>query len=111
MRLHSYDSEERGRVTVALFAVSILLVWLMDMALAAASFNPQWWLSVPSFGCFYAVLYWLLDNHVWKGATRKWLHGLRESLRWILRNSTIATRNGISGWPGSKWGTTGRLLG
>ena len=66
MRLHSYESEERGRVTVALFAVSILLVWLMDMALSATSFDPQWWLSVPSFGGFYAVLYWLFDNHVWR---------------------------------------------
>ena len=66
MRLHSYESEERGRVTVALFAVSILLVWLMDMALSAASFDPQWWLSVPSFGGFYAALYWLFDNHVWR---------------------------------------------
>lgn len=66
MRLHSYESEERGRVTVALFAASILLVWLMDMALSTASFNPQWWLSVPSFGGFYAVLYWLFDNHVWR---------------------------------------------
>ncbi len=66
MRLHSYESEERGRVIVALFAVSILLVWLMDTALSAASFDPQWWLSVPSFGGFYAVLYWLFDNHVWR---------------------------------------------
>ena len=66
MRLHSYESEERGRVTVALFAVSILLVWLMDVALGAANFAPQWWLSVPSFGGFYAVLYWLFDNHVWR---------------------------------------------
>ncbi len=66
MRLHSYESEERGRVTIALFAASILLVWLMDAALSAASFNPQWWLSVPSFGGIYAVLYWLFDNHVWR---------------------------------------------
>ena len=66
MRLHSYDSEERGRVTVALFAFSILLVWLLDVALGAASFDPQWWLSVPSFGGIYAVLYWLFDNHVWR---------------------------------------------
>ena len=66
MRLHSYESEERERVTVALFAVSVLLVWLMDVALSAANFAPQWWLSVPSFGGFYAILYWLFDNHVWR---------------------------------------------
>ena len=66
MRLHSYESEERGRVTAALVIVSILLVWLLDVVLDVANVDPQWWLSVPSFGGFYAALYWVFDNHVWR---------------------------------------------
>ncbi len=72
MRLHSYELEGRGRVTVALVVVSILLVWLLDVALDVANFDPQWWLSVPSFGGFYAALYWLFDNHVWRW--RLWMN-------------------------------------
>ena len=66
MRLHSYDLEGRGRVTIALALLSILLVWLLDVALGVADFNPDWWLSVPSFGGFYAVLYWLFDSYLWR---------------------------------------------
>ncbi len=66
MRLHSYDLEGRGKVTVALAVLSVLLVWLLDVVLGVANFDPDWWLSVPSFGGFYAVLYWLFDSHVWR---------------------------------------------
>ena len=66
MRLHSYDLEGRAKVTVALAVLSILLVWLLDMVLGVANFDPDWWLSVPSFGGFYAVLHWLFDSHVWR---------------------------------------------
>ena len=66
VRLHSYELEGRGRVTVALLVVSILLVWILDVALGVANFDPQWWLSLPSFGAFYAAFYWLFDNHVWR---------------------------------------------
>ena len=66
MRLHSYEVEGRGKVTVALTVVSILLVWLLDAGLDIANFEPQWWLSVPSFAGFYSALYWLFDNYVWR---------------------------------------------
>ena len=66
MRLHSYDLEGRGKVTVALSVLSVLLVWLLDAVLGVANFDPDWWLSVSSFGGFYAVLYWLFDSHVWR---------------------------------------------
>lgn len=66
MRLHSYDLEGRGKVTVALAVLSVLLVWLLDVVLGVANFDPDWWLSVPSFGGFYAVLYRLFDSHVWR---------------------------------------------
>ena len=66
MRLHLYELEGRGRVTVVLAVLSVLLVWLLDAGLNAANFEPQWWLSVPSFAGFYSVLYWLFDNHIWR---------------------------------------------
>ena len=66
MRLHSYELEGRGRVTVALAILSILLVWLLDLGLKVANFEPQWWVSVPSFTGFYSVLFWLFDNHIWR---------------------------------------------
>ena len=66
MRLHSYDLEGRGKVTVTIALLSVLLVWLLDVVLGIANFDPDWWLSVPSFGGFYAVLYWLFDGYVWR---------------------------------------------
>lgn len=66
MRLHSYELEGRGKVTVALAILSVLFVWLLDVALGAADFEPKWWVSVPSFAGFYSVLYWAFDNYVWR---------------------------------------------
>ncbi len=66
MRLHSYDLEGRGKVTVFLTATSVLLAWLLDIGLDAANFEPQWWLYVPSFAGFYSTQYWLFDNYVWR---------------------------------------------
>ena len=66
MRMHSYELEGRGRVVLALAAISVVLVWALDVGLDATGYEPRWWLSVPSFGGFYAVLYWLFDNHVWR---------------------------------------------
>ena len=66
MGMHSYELEGRGRVVLALAAISVLMVWALDVGLDAAGYEPRWWLSVPSFGGFYAVLYWLFDNHLWR---------------------------------------------
>ena len=66
MQMHSYELKSRGRVAVALAVISVLFVWLLDVGLDTAGYEPQWWLSVPSFGGFYAALYWLFDNHVWR---------------------------------------------
>ena len=66
MGMHSYELEGRRRVIIALAAISVLLVWALDVGLDAAGYEPRWWLSVPSFGGFYAVLYWLFDNHLWR---------------------------------------------
>ena len=38
----------------------------------AIDFEPQWWVSVPSFAGCYSGLYWLFDRYVWKlGLLRK----------------------------------------
>ena len=66
MRLHSYELEGRGKVTVALAVMSVCLVWALDAGLDAVDYDPQWWLSVPSFGGFYAALYWIFDNRLWR---------------------------------------------
>ena len=64
--MHSYDLEGRSRVVVILAAASFLLVWMLDVSLGAIDFDPQWWLSVPSFGGFFSGIYWLFDRSVWK---------------------------------------------
>ena len=53
-------------MVIALGVVGIFLVWFVDIGLTAVKFDPQWWLSVPSFAGFYSALYWLFDRHVWK---------------------------------------------
>ena len=42
------------------------MVWLIHILLDIVDFDPQWWLSVPSFAGFYSGLYWLYDRSVWK---------------------------------------------
>lgn len=70
--MHAYEVEGQGKVAVALAAASILIVWLIHVALDLIDFAPQWWLSVPSFAGSYSGLYWLFDRHVWKlGLLRK----------------------------------------
>ncbi len=64
--MHSYEIEGRGTVVAAIMGVSILLVWLLDIGLGAINFEPEWWLSVPSFAGCYSILYWLFDRYVWK---------------------------------------------
>ena len=64
--MHSYETEGRGKVVVAIIAVSVLLVWLLHVGLAATNFEPRWWLSVPSFAGCYSVLYWLFDRYLWR---------------------------------------------
>lgn len=53
-------------MTVAITVISFLLVWLIDAGLGAIDFDPEWWLSVPSFAGFYSGIRWLFDRHVWR---------------------------------------------
>ena len=70
--MHSYEVEGRGRVAVSLAVASILIIWLLHVVLDAIDFQPQWWLSVPSFAGCYSGLHWLFDLYVWKlGLLRK----------------------------------------
>ena len=72
MRMHSYEVEGRGRVAVSLAVASILMIWLLHVALDAIDFQPQWWLSVPSFAGCYSGLHWSFDRYVWRlGLLRK----------------------------------------
>ena len=66
--MHSYELDGRGRVVVVLAATSVLLVWLLDTVLNFLGIEPRWWLSLPSFGSFYGVLYWLFDRYFWRWA-------------------------------------------
>ena len=64
--MHPYETEGRTKVVAAIIGISVLLVWLLDVALGLMDFEPQWWLSVPSFaGCF-SGLFWLFDHYVWR---------------------------------------------
>ena len=64
--MHSYEVEGRGRVAVSFAVVSILMIWLLHVALDVINFEPQWWLSVPSFAGCYSGLHWLFDRYVWR---------------------------------------------
>ena len=64
--MHSYEVEGRAKVVVSLSVASMLIVWLLHVVLDAIDFQPQWWLSVPSFAGCYSVLYWLFDRYVWR---------------------------------------------
>ena len=70
--MHSYEVEGRGKVVIALAGLSILPVWLLNVSLEAVDFEPEWWVSVPSFAGFYSALYWVFDHFLWRlGILRK----------------------------------------
>ena len=70
--MHSYEVEGRGTVAIALAVASILMIWLLHVVLDTIDFQPQWWLSVPSFAGCYSGLHWLFDRYVWRlGLLRK----------------------------------------
>lgn len=70
--MHSYDLEGRGNVYAALAIMSIPPVWLLDAVMNAINFDPQWWVSVPSFAGFFWVIHWMFDRYVWRvGLLRK----------------------------------------
>ena len=64
--MHSYETEGRGKVVVAIIGVSVLLVWLLHVGMNALDFEPRWWLSVPSLAGCYSGLHWLFDRYVWR---------------------------------------------
>ncbi|MXX92790.1 MAG: hypothetical protein F4Y63_04950 [Chloroflexi bacterium] len=64
--MHTYELEGREKVFVVAVGVSVLLVWLLHIGLGAVDFNPQWWLSVPSFAGCYSGFLWLFDRYQWK---------------------------------------------
>ena len=53
-------------MVAAITGVSVILVWLVHIALGAIDYKPQWWMSVPSFAGFYSGLHWLFDRYVWR---------------------------------------------
>ena len=57
-----------GRVAIALAVVSVFLVWLLDMSFNAIGFEPDWWVTLPSFGGFYGILHGLFDRYLWRWA-------------------------------------------
>ena len=75
--MHSYELDGRGRVAIALAVFSVFLVWLLDMSLNAVGFEPDWWLSLPSFGGFYGILHRLFDQYLWRCAALKKLGLIR----------------------------------
>ena len=64
--MHTYELDGRQWVAVALAVISVVLVWLLDLGLGAIEYQPRWWLTLPSFGGFYAGLFFVFDHHVWK---------------------------------------------
>ena len=59
-------------MAVSFAIASILIIWLLHLALDAINFNPRWWLSVPSFAGCYSGLHLLFDRYVWRlGLLRK----------------------------------------
>ena len=64
--MHSYQVEGRGRLAVSITVASILMIWLLHVVLDAISFEPRWWLSIPSFAGCYSGLHWLFDRYVWR---------------------------------------------
>ena len=70
--MHSYEVGGRVKVVIALAGLSILPVWLLNVSLEVVDFEPEWWVSAPSFAGFYSALYWVFDHFLWRlGILRK----------------------------------------
>ena len=64
--MHSYDVPGRQRVYIFIALLSVPPVWLLAFTLEVARLEPEWWMTMPSFGAFYFALYWIFDRHVWR---------------------------------------------
>ena len=64
--MHSYELQGRRKAAIFLAVLSVFLVWLLHTGLSAIPFEPQWWLSVPSFAGFYSALDWIFDRYFWR---------------------------------------------
>lgn len=66
MHPFSTDSPERDRLRLVLFVISIALAWTTHVALSVLNLEIPWWLDAPSVIFFYGILFYLLDNHLWR---------------------------------------------
>ena len=95
--MHSYEVEGRGKVVVAIAGASVLLVWLLHLGMGFIHFQPQWWISVPSFAGFYSVFLWLFDHYVWKFGLLRRFRIIRQpdlNGKWI---GEVASSYGLDG--------------
>ena len=64
--MHSYDAQGRQWVYLGIALLSVPPVWMVASALEAVRVDPAWWVTTPSFGAFYTVLFWMFDRHIWR---------------------------------------------
>lgn len=95
--MHFYEIAGRGKVTVTIAGVSVLLVWLVHLGMGAVDSDPQWWLSVPSFAGCYSGLHWLFDRYVWRLdllRTLKLIHLPDLNGKWVGEVDSSYTQDG-----------------
>jgi SMODS-associating 2TM, beta-strand rich effector domain len=66
--LHSYSTNSKGKASsfAWLFAFSVLLAWILGVLIKFFKIDIPWWLDMPSVVGFYALLFKIFDQHLWK---------------------------------------------
>ena len=64
--MHTYETDGRSNVVLAILSVSVPLTWVLHLALNELTQNPPWWVSAPSMLAVYSILLWAFDHHMWK---------------------------------------------
>ncbi len=64
--MHSYETDGRDNVVLAILLVSVPLTWGLHLGLNELIQNPPWWVSAPSMLAVYSILRWTFDHHLWK---------------------------------------------
>ncbi len=64
--MHTYETDGRSNVVLAMLAASVPLTWALNLALNKLIQDPEWWVSAPSMFAVFSTLFWTFDHHLWK---------------------------------------------
>lgn len=64
--MHPYTTDRSWLGEICVFATTIVLVGLANLAATAVAEEPQWWMTVISFGVPFVGVQWVAKRYAWR---------------------------------------------